>query len=198
MKKYFITGLLVWLPLAITLWMLHFIISSLDQTVLLLPADWQPQKLIGFSVPGLGLLLTLVVVCLTGMIATNIIGQSVLRFWEALLRRIPVVKSIYPSIKQVADALLSSNAKAFRKAVLIEYPTPGVWTIAFVTGSPSDEVAACLGEDYLAVYVPTTPNPTSGFFLLLPRTKVVELDMRVDQALKYVISMGVVPPINKP
>jgi uncharacterized membrane protein len=193
-KKYFITGLLVWIPLAITAWVLNLIVSTMDSTLTLLPEELQPRNLIGFHIPGLGVLLTLLVVLLTGLLATNIIGQRLIRLWEGLLARIPVVKTIYNSVKQVSDTLFSSSGEAFRKALLVRYPHQGAWTIGFLTGQPGGVVAGHLRGDYVSVYVPTTPNPTSGFFLMMPRADVVELDISVDEALKYVISMGVAPP----
>jgi uncharacterized membrane protein len=193
-KKYFITGLLIWVPLAITVWVLRLIVSTMDQTLLLLPEAVQPENLIGFYIPGLGVVLTLVVVMVTGLLAANIIGQRLVGLWEGLLARIPVVKSIYTSVKQVSDTLFSSKGEAFRKALLVQYPREGAWTIAFLTGQPGGDVARHLKGDYVSVYVPTTPNPTSGFFLMMLREDVIELDMSVDEALKYVISMGVAAP----
>ena len=190
MKKYLITGLLVWIPLAITLWVLHLIVTSMDQTLILLPPAFQPK----YNIPGLGVLLTILIVLLTGVLASNIIGQRLLRVWERMLGRIPVVKSIYSGVKQVSDTLFTPGGQAFRKALLVQYPRPGSWTIAFQTGRPGGDVANHLKGDYISVYVPTTPNPTSGFFLMMPRQDVIELDMTVDEALKYVVSMGVVPP----
>ena len=194
MKKYFVTGLLIWIPIAITFWVLNLIVTTMDQTLLLLPEAIQPETLIGWHIPGLGLLLSLLVVLLTGLAAANIIGQRLLRYSEAAFARIPVVKSIYNSVKQVSDTLLSSSGQAFREALLVEYPRKGCWTIAFQTGTPGGDVSNHLRGDYISVYVPTTPNPTSGFFLMLPRSDVIELDMSVDAALKYVVSMGVAPP----
>ena len=194
MKKYFVTGLLIWIPIAITFWVLNLIVTTMDPTLLLLPEAIQPETLIGWHIPGLGLLLSLLVVLLTGLAAANIIGQRLLRYSEAAFARIPVVKSIYNSVKQVSDTLLSSSGQAFRKALLVEYPRKGCWTIAFQTGTPGGDVSNHLRGDYISVYVPTTPNPTSGFFLMLPRSDVIELDMSVDAALKYVVSMGVAPP----
>jgi uncharacterized membrane protein len=193
-KKYLITGLLVWAPLVITIWVLSVLVDTLDQTLLLLPAAWHPRSWLGFNIPGLGVLLTFVVVLLTGMLAANIIGQRLVQFGEGILARIPVVKSLYSSVKQVSDTLFSSSGQAFRKALLVQYPRQGSWTVAFLTGQPGGDVAAHLGGDYVSVYVPTTPNPTSGFFLMMPRSEVIELQMSVDEALKYIISMGVVPP----
>lgn len=195
MKKHFVTGLLIWIPLAITFWVLNLIVTTMDQTLLLLPEAVQPRVLIGWHIPGLGLLLSLLIVLLTGLLAGNIIGQRLVQVWEGMLARIPVVKSIYNGVKQVSDTLLSSSGQAFRKALLVQYPREGSWTIAFLTGTPGGDVANHLEGDYVSVYVPTTPNPTSGFFLMLPRSDVVELDMSVDAALKYVVSMGVAPPL---
>jgi uncharacterized membrane protein len=193
-KKYFITGLLIWVPLAITVWVLNLIVSTMDSTLTLLPEKLQPRNVIGLDIPGLGALLTVLVVLGTGLLATNIIGQRLIRLWEGLLARIPVVKTIYNSVKQVSDTLFSSSGEAFRKALLVRYPHQGAWTIAFLTGQPGGDVANHLRGDHVSVYVPTTPNPTSGFFLMMPRAEVIELDMSVDEALKYVISMGVAPP----
>ena len=197
MKKYLITGLLIWVPLVITVWVLSFLVGTLDQSLLLLPTSWQPRSWIGFHIPGLGVLLTLAVVFATGVFAANIIGQRMVIYWEGLLARIPIVKSLYSSVKQVSDTLFSSSGLAFRKALLVQYPRQGSWTIAFLTGHPGGDVANYLKGEYVSVYVPTTPNPTSGFFLMMPAADVVELDISVDAALKYIISMGVVPPENR-
>ena len=197
MKKYLITGLLIWVPLVITVWVLSFLVDTLDQSLLLLPVSWQPRSWIGFHIPGLGVLMTLAVVLATGVLAANIIGQRLVQYWEGLLSRIPIFKSLYFSVKQVSDTLFSSSGLAFRKALLVQYPRQGSWTIAFLTGQPGGDVANHLKGDYVSVYVPTTPNPTSGFFLMMPAADVVELDISVDAALKYIISMGVVPPDDR-
>lgn len=194
MRKYFITGLLILVPLAITLWVLNLVISTMDQSLLLLPETWRPAHWLGHNIPGLGAILTLLIVFLTGLAARNFIGRRLVLLWEGLLTRIPVVKSIYSSVKQVSDTLFSPSGNAFRKAVLIQYPRQGSWTIAFLTGAPGGEVKNHLQGDFISVYVPTTPNPTSGFFLMLPRADAIELDMSVDAALKYIVSMGVVAP----
>ena len=194
MKKYFVTGLLIWIPLVITLMVLAWIVNTLDQILLIAPAAVRPDALLGFHLPGVGVLVTLLLILITGLAAANFVGQRLVGFWESLLSRIPVVKSIYYSVKQVSDTLLSSNGQAFRKALLIQYPHQGIWTIAFQTGKPGGDAARHLGDDFVSVYVPTTPNPTSGFFLMLPRKDAIELDMSVDDALKYIISMGVVAP----
>jgi uncharacterized membrane protein len=202
LKKYIVAGLLVWMPLAITIWVLSWLLGTLDgvfvwlltagQAVLPEAARATIDRL--RHVPGLGVVVLAVGLLLTGMFAANIFGQWWLRQWDRVLGKIPIVKSIYSSVKQVSDTLFSSSGNAFREAVLVQYPRQGSWTIAFVTGKPGGEVADRLKGDYLSVYVPTTPNPTSGFFLMMPRADVIELQMSVDEALKYVISMGVVGP----
>lgn len=197
MKKYFITGLLVLVPLFITVWVISGLVGMMDQSLFLLPETWRPKAQLGLEIPGMGAILTLLIIFVTGVIATNFFGKRLILVWEALLARVPVVKSIYASVKQVSDTLFSDSGNAFRQAVLVQFPRPGVWTIAFVTGKPGGDVANHLSGDYLSVYVPTTPNPTGGYFLMLPRADVVELDMSVDEALKYIISMGVVAPPTK-
>ncbi|MBC3933094.1 DUF502 domain-containing protein [Undibacterium curvum] len=198
MRKYFLTGLLILVPLAITLWVLHAIISTMDQSLLLLPPQWRPAELFGFQVLGFGAVLTVLIIFLTGLLAQNFIGNYVVRIWEGLLNRIPIVNSIYSSVKQVSDTLFSSSGNAFRKAVLIEYPRQGSWSIGFLTGVPGGDVVNHLKGDYVSVYVPTTPNPTSGFFLMVPKADAIELNMSVDEALKYIVSMGVVAPEHQP
>lgn len=198
MKKYFITGLLVLVPLFITVWVISGLVGMMDQSLFLLPETWRPKAQLGLDIPGMGAILTLLIIFFTGVIATNFFGKRLILVWEALLARVPVVKSIYASVKQVSDTLFSDSGNAFRQAVLVQFPRPGAWTIAFVTGKPGGDVANHLSGDYLSVYVPTTPNPTGGYFLMLPRADVVELDMSVDEALKYIISMGVVAPPTKP
>jgi uncharacterized membrane protein len=193
-RKYFITGLLIWIPLVITLWVLDLVVSTMDSTLLLLPDQLQPKSWLGINVPGLGVVLTLLVVFLTGLAAANIIGQRLVQMGEALVAQIPVVKTIYTSVKQVSDTLFSSSGQAFRKAVLVRFPHTDTWTVAFVTGMAAGEVAQRLGDERISIYVPTTPNPTSGYFLIVSRADVIELDMSVDEALKYVISMGVAAP----
>ena len=197
-RKYFITGLLVLVPLAITAWVLNLVISTMDQSLLFVPLSWQPRTLIGHDIPGLGTILTVLIVFVTGLLTSNLVGNYVLRLWEKILQRIPIVNSLYSSVKQVSDTLFSSSGNAFRKAVLVPYPHPGSWTIAFLTGVPGGDVKNHLVGDYVSVYVPTTPNPTSGFFLMMARSDVVDLDMSVDAALKYIVSMGVVAPEHVP
>ena len=202
MKKYLIAGLLVWLPLAVTIWVLQAVLGLLDGVFVWLLNGSQavlPEGAHSFiellrKIPGLGVIVMLIGLLITGVLATNVVGQWALRQGHQLLTRIPIVKSIYSSVQQVSDTLFSSSGNAFREAVLVQYPSEGAWTIAFVTGKPGGEAALHLPGDYLSIYVPTTPNPTSGFFLMLPRTDVIALAMSVDDALKYVISMGVVAP----
>ena len=197
MKKYFITGLLVLVPLFITAWVLSSVIGMMDQSLYLLPEDWRPKALIGRDVRGLGALLTVLIIFATGLIATNFFGKQLILLWEALLARVPFVKSIYASVKQVSDTLFSDSGNAFRRAVLVQFPRQGTWTIAFITGQPGGDVTNHLQGDFVSIYVPTTPNPTGGYFLMLPRADVIELEMSVDEALKYIISMGVVAPPTK-
>jgi uncharacterized membrane protein len=194
MKKYLITGLLIWIPLVITIWVLKLVVDMLDQTLLLLPLALRTENWLGMHIPGLGVLLTLLIVFLTGAVTANFIGQRLVYFWNEILHRIPVVSSIYSSVKQVSDTLFSSSGEAFRKALLVQWPREGMWTIAFLTGTPGGDVINHLQGDYVSVYVPTTPNPTGGYFVMMQRKDVIELAMSVDTALKYVISMGVAPP----
>ena len=190
MKKHFLTGLLIWVPLVITLWVLHLIVTTMDLSLEFVPADWKPH----FYFPGVGLLLTVLIVWMTGVFGSNLLGKRVILFWEGVLKRIPVVNSIYGGVKQMSDTLLKPGGQAFRKVLLVQYPRMGSWTIAFQTGQPTGEVKRHMPAEYVSVYVPTTPNPTSGFFLMMPRSEVIELSMTVDEALKYVISMGVAAP----
>jgi uncharacterized membrane protein len=195
-RRYLIAGLLIWVPVMITIWVLSVLVGIMDQTLLLLPPEWRTEAWLPFHIPGLGALLTLLVVFGTGALAANIIGQRMLTFWEGVLKRIPVVNSLYTSVKQISDTLFAPGGQAFRKALLVEWPSPGTWTIAFLTGQPGGDVVNHLRGDYVSLYVPTTPNPTGGYFVMVPRSKVIELDMSVDEALKYIISMGVATPID--
>jgi len=193
MRRYFITGLLIWVPLVITLWVLNLLIGMLDQSLLLVPESLRPLALIGLNIPGVGAILTLLVIFLTGLLAANIIGQRLVLFWEALLARIPVVKSIYYSVKQVSDTLFSGNGEAFRKVLLVRYPHPEAWSLAFQTNVPND-VAAQLDDVHVGVFIPTTPSPVNGFYFYVKKSETIELDMSVDDALKAIVSMGVVAP----
>ncbi len=198
LKTYLLTGLLVLLPIAITLWVLDIVLSLMDKTLMLLPDAWQPEVLLGFHIPGIGAIISLACIFAVGVLVQNFIGQALVRTWEAFLQRIPIIGALYGSVKQVSDTLLSSDGNAFRRTVLIQYPRKGLYTIAFLTGAPSQTIEKHLPEQavqgYVSVYVPTTPNPTSGFLLLLPRSEVIELDLTVDAALKYIVSLGVVSP----
>ncbi len=196
MKKYFVTGLLIWVPLGITIWVLHLLIGTLDQSLLLLPPHYRPRYWLGVDVPGLGVILTLLIIFLTGLFTANIIGQRLLRMAEGLLGRIPVVKSIYSSVKQVSDTVFSGSGDAFRKVLLVRYPHPQAWSLAFQTAVPP-EVQEKLGPDEVAVFIPTTPSPVNGFYFFVKKSETVEVDVSVDQALKYIISMGVAAPSER-
>ena len=194
LRKWLFTGLLVIVPGMITLWVLQWIVGLLDQTLLILPEAWHPDRLLGFHIPGFGVVLTLGILLLVGAAASNFAGRKLVQWGDALVSRIPVVRSIYSSVKQVSDTLFSESGNAFRTAVLVQWPREGVWTVAFVTGAPSGEVAAYLRDEFVSVYVPTTPNPTGGYFVMLRKSECIELEMSVDAALRYIVSMGVVAP----
>jgi uncharacterized membrane protein len=195
LRKWLATGLLVVVPAVITAWVLEWVISTLDQTLLILPAAWHPDRLLGFHVPGFGVLLALAILLSVGAVASNFLGRKLVDWWNRLLHRIPIVRSVYSGVKQVSDTVFSENGNAFRTAVLVQWPHAGMWTIAFVTGTPRGDTANHLPpQDYLSVYVPTTPNPTGGYFVLVKASDCVELRMSVDEALKYIVSMGVVAP----
>ncbi len=194
LRKWLFTGLLVIVPGAITLSVLNWIVGVLDQTLLILPEAWHPDRLLGFHIPGFGVLLTLVILLVVGAAASNFAGRKLVQWGDAVVHRIPVVRSIYSSVKQVSDTLFSEGGNAFRTAVLVQWPREGVWTVAFITGTPGGEVAAYLRDEFVSVYVPTTPNPTGGYFVMVRKSDCVELDMSVDAALRYIVSMGVVAP----
>lgn len=195
LKKYLITGVLVWLPIVVTLWVITYIVSASDQLINLLPAHWQPKHFLGFNIPGLGVIVAVLVLFVTGLFGANVIGKRMIAAWDHLLGRIPVVKSIYSSVKKVSESLLSDNGRSFKTPVLVPFPQPDIWSIAFVSGSiPSAVVRGLNGEEYVSVYVPTTPNPTGGYYIMVKKSDVRELDMSVDDALKYVISLGMVLP----
>lgn len=195
LKKYLITGVLVWLPIAVTLWVITYIVSASDQLINLLPAHWQPKHFLGFNIPGLGVIVTVLALFITGLFGANVIGKQMIAAWDHLLGRIPVVKSIYSSVKKVSESLLSDNSRSFKTPVLVPFPQPDIWSIAFVSGSIPSAVARSLnGEEYISVYVPTTPNPTGGYYIMVKKSDVRELDMSVDDALKYIISLGMVLP----
>lgn len=194
-KKYLITGVLVWLPIAVTIWIITYIISATDRLINLVPVQWHPENYLGFHVPGFGFLIAVAVLFVTGVFAANVLGRKILEAWDSLLGRIPVVKSIYSSVKKVSESLLSDNSRSFKTPVLVPFPQSDIWTIAFVSGSVPEVVAQALPEEtYVSVYVPTTPNPTGGYYIMVRQSDVRELNMSVDEALKYVISLGMVVP----
>ena len=198
LRRYLAAGLLIWIPLGVTFLVVRFLIRLMDQTLDWLPAAWHPDTLLGFHIPGLGIVLVVLVVLFTGIVLANFFGRQLVTLWEALLKRIPLVRSIYTGVKQVAETMLSDSAQSFRQVVLVEYPRRDSWTLAFVTGKPPQEVRQRLGEDAVSVFVPTTPNPTSGFFLMVPRSDIIALNMSVDDGLKMLLSLGVVTPGNTP
>lgn len=195
LRTYFISGLLVWLPIWVTLLVIKFLVDLLSKSLLLLPPELQPDVLLGFHVPGIGVIITLAVIFLTGVFAANFIGRSLLALGDAIMARIPLVRTVYTGVKQVTQTLFTPGGQSFRKVLLVEYPCAGVWSIAFQTGEVSKELEGPLNQRMVSYFIPTTPNPTSGFLMMAPKSKVIELDMSVDQALKYVISLGVVQPI---
>jgi len=196
LRKCFISGLLVWLPIWVTLLVISFLVDLLSKSLLLLPPQFQPDVLLGFHIPGIGVLITLMIIFLTGVIAANYVGQRLVDMGDALMSRIPLVRTIYLGVKQVTQTLFTPGGQSFRKVLLVEFPLPGVYSIAFQTGEATKSVENALHEDTMVSYfIPTTPNPTSGFLMMAPKSKVIELDMSVDQALKFVISLGVVQPI---
>jgi uncharacterized membrane protein len=194
LRKWLVAGLLAIVPVVVTIAVLQWIIGTLDRTLAILPEAWQPDHLIGYHIPGFGVLLTLAILLIVGAVVSNFVGRRLIVWGDHLVTRIPVVRSIYSSVKQVSDTLFSPGGNAFRTAVLVQWPRTDVWTIGFVTGTPGGDVANHLVGDYLSVYVPTTPNPTGGYFVMLRKSDCIELRMSVDEALKYVISMGVVSP----
>ncbi len=195
MKKYLLTGLLIWVPLGITIWVLKFTISTMDQSLLLLPDMLHPDKLLGIHIPGLGVILTVAIVASTGLLARNVFGQHLLQYWDGLLRRIPFVSAIYNSVKQVSDTLLSSDGQAFRKVLLVRYPHPDAWSLAFQTSVAEGEIASHMDGEYVGVFIPTTPSPVNGFYFYVRKADTIELNVSVDVALKSIISMGVVAPV---
>lgn len=194
MRRWLLAGLAVWLPLGVTILVVKFLVDLMDRSLLLLPDAYQPHVLLGVDIPGLGVLLTLVTVLLTGFLAANYFGSKALELLDGLLQRVPLVRSIYGGMKNLADTVLTGSGNSFRKVLMIEYPRKGLWTLAFQTGEPVGEVQKKTGADVLTVFVPTTPNPTSGFLVMVPREEAIELDMSVEQALKMIISLGVVTP----
>ena len=193
-RRYLVAGLLVWAPLLVTWWILVTLVDLMDRTLLLLPHAYRPDNLLGFHVPGLGVILALVALLFTGIIAANILGRRLVGLWESMLERIPLVRSIYSAAKQLLQTFLSSDSKSFRKVLLVEYPSKGLWTLAFLAGEPVGEVQAKTAKDMLTVYVPTAPNPTSGYVIFIAKDEVIELDMSVEDAMRMIISLGMVVP----
>ncbi len=197
MRKYLIAGLLVWMPLGITFLVIRAIVGFLDKTLLLLPEAYQPENLFGFNIPGLGVALAVFLVIATGMIVANLLGRRLVAAWETFLEQIPLVRTLYKGIKQIMEAVLATDAKSFRKVLLVEYPRKGLWSVAFMTSDDLGEVQKKTNPDVISVFIPTTPNPTSGFVIMVPKTDAIELDMNVEDGLKMIISMGVVVPQAK-
>ena len=193
-RKYLIAGLLVWLPLAATAFIIKLVINLLDKIILFLPLHYRPESLFGFSIPGFGLALAIGVLLLTGMLAANLLGRELVAIWEGILSRIPIVRNIYNAVKQIASTILTSKGKSFRKVVLAEYPRKGIWSIGFLTNEQVELKCQGLRDEMVAVFLPTTPNPTSGFILLFPREDLIELDMSVEEGFKFIISIGVIVP----
>ena len=194
LRRYLVAGILVWLPLGVTFFLLRFLVGLMDQTLKLVPAQYRPEEWLGFAIPGLGVILTIIVLFLTGLLAANIVGRSVVGGWESLLDRIPIVRSVYSASKNFTEIVFSDSGKAFKKVLLVEYPRKGIYTITFQTATDIDEIQTRTGEDIIACFVPTTPNPTSGFIIVVPKRDVIELDMEVDEAVKLIMSLGVVVP----
>ena len=194
MRKYLIAGLLVWMPVGITFLIIRAVIDFIDKILLWLPASYQPDVILKFHIPGLGVVLAIILVLITGIIVANLLGRRIVAAWESLLSRIPLVRGLYTGIKQILEAVLAADAKSFRKVLLIEYPRKGVWSLAFMTSDSLGEVQSKTELDMISVFIPTTPNPTSGFVLMVPNKDVVQLNMGVEEGLKMIISMGVVVP----
>lgn len=192
LRKYIIAGLLVWLPLAATVVIIKLVIDLLDKTILLLPPEWQPATVLGFSIPGFGVILAISILLITGMLAANLFGRRLVNLWEAILNRIPLVRTIYNSVKQISATIFDSKGKSFRKVVMLEYPRKGLWSIGFLSNEKVD--TDILDDDVVAVFVPTTPNPTSGYIIMVPRNDIIELEMTVEEGFKFIISMGVITP----
>ena len=193
-RRWLVTGLLVWIPLGVTYLVIRWLVGLMDRTLVLIPEPYRPENLLGFNIPGLGVGLTVLVVLLTGMMFANLFGRQLMRLSEDVLARIPLVRSIYSSVKQVTETLFSGQGKSFRKVVLVEYPRRDLWTLAFITGDTASVIERAVGEDLVSIYVPTTPNPTSGFFLMVPKRDIKPLDISVDNGLKMILSTGVVIP----
>ncbi len=193
-RRYLVAGLLVWLPLVATFFVIRLLVQWMDNSLLLLPENYRPENLLGFAIPGLGVALSLLILLFTGLIAANLFGRKLVSLWERVLSRIPLVRSIYSAVKQLVETMFSDSGQSFRKVLLVEFPRRGLWTLAFQTGTEQGEAQLKTGRDVVTVYIPTTPNPTGGYFVLVPREDVRELDMSVDEGLKMLLSMGAVTP----
>jgi uncharacterized membrane protein len=198
LRRYLIAGVLVWLPVLATVWVLGFIIDLMDRTLWLLPDAVRPKQLFGFDIPGLGIVFAFIVLVLTGLMVTNLIGRQIVDWWEELMQRIPLVRSVYGGVRSFTETVLSKSGSSFRKVVMIEYPRTGMWSIGFITADDIPEISAKTGVTQVCVYVPTTPNPTSGLIVMLPRDQIIELDMSVDAAMKMIVTLGVVAPVVAP
>ena len=198
LRRYLIAGLLVWIPIFVTFIVLQALVGLMDRTLLLLPERWRPEALVGFGIPGLGLLLAIVVLVVTGLAATNLAGRRLLRWSEDLVRRIPFVRAIYGGTKSFTETVLSDKGHAFKRVLLVQYPREGIWTLGFQTGHSMAEASHVSGRDLVAVFVPTTPNPTSGFIIMVPREEAVALEMSVDEAMRVILTLGVVSPDWRP
>jgi uncharacterized membrane protein len=197
LRRYLVAGVLVWLPILATLWVITFIVSLMDSILLWLPSEYRPANFVGFPLPGLGIVIALAVLLVTGLLVTNLIGRRLVQYWDGIIRRIPLVRSIHGGVKSFAESVFSQS-NSFRKVVMIQYPRVGVWSIGFVTAENVAELAAKTGVQHACVYIPTTPNPTSGFIVMVPASEVVELEMSVDSAMKMIITCGVVMPPPSP
>jgi uncharacterized membrane protein len=196
LRRYLVAGLLVWMPLGATVFVIRLLVGWMDQSLLLLPQQFRPDNLLGFHIPGLGVVLSLLILLLTGLVAANLFGRKLVGLWEQLLSRIPLVRSVYSAVKQLVETMFADNGKSFRKVVLVEFPRRGLWTLAFLTSDEQGEVQRATGRDVVSVYIPTTPNPTGGYFALVPREDLRELDISVDEGLKLLLSMGAVNPAH--
>jgi uncharacterized membrane protein len=196
-RRYFVAGLLVWIPLGVTIFILRVLIGLMDNSLLLIPQKYRPEEWLGVAVPGLGIILTLMVVLITGLLAANFVGRSLVGFWESMLNRIPIVRTVYSGAKNFAEIVFSDSNESFKKVLLIEYPRKGIYSLAFQTATNLGEVQGRTGEDVVCTFVPTTPNPTSGFIIIVPKKDIIELDMEIDEAFKMIVSLGVVVPTWK-
>ncbi|MEJ2454929.1 MAG: DUF502 domain-containing protein [Candidatus Thiodiazotropha sp.] len=196
LRRYLVAGLLVWLPLGATIFVIRLLVGWMDQSLLLLPERFRPETLLGFHIPGLGVVLSLLILLLTGLVAANLFGRKLVSLWEQLLSRIPLVRSVYSAVKQLVETMFADNGNSFRKVVLVEFPRRGLWTLAFLTSEEQGQIQQATGRDVISVYIPTTPNPTGGYFVLVPREDVREIDLSVDDGLKLLLSMGAVNPTH--